>query len=173
MIHVDPIELNGARIEYRTAKEVVASWRDVLFEVWLAPGSAADIRAGAEAVRKHLARTTGQIIPISIVHPEAISAVDTEGRAAIAEQARHVDPRSKASALVILSGGFSGSIIRSIATGLNLLLPARHPNKIFDTMEAASSWLAPYLGPSRSLRSASDELVEVFRQLPKPARKTE
>ena len=168
MTTTDKTEPLAPRIEGRTEKEVIASWREILFEIWLARGSAADIRAGIEVVKKYLARVPGPMIGFSIVHPPAMGPLDSDGRAAIAEQARVVNPRSKAGALVILSGGFSGAIVRSIATGLSLISPPKHPNKVFDTMERACAWIAPHVTPVDGRAVTPEEIMAAYRQLPTP-----
>ena len=119
-------------------------------------------------MKRVLQRTNGQIVALSVVHPVAMGPVDAEGRAELAEQNRSLHPRSKAGALVILAGGFSGAIVRSISTGLNLLSPPGHPNKVFDAVEPAAEFLAPYVTTAAGKRATPPELLAAFHSLPKP-----
>jgi hypothetical protein len=156
----------GPVIVLESDSVVVASWNDVCFEAWLTRGTDRDIRAATDAHVRVLARTSGSIIPCSIVHEQAAGPIDSEVRAALVERGRQLDPRTKASALVILAGGFAGAVVRGIATGLSLLTRAKHPTKTFASIDAASRWLEPYFAPVGARAPTADDFVRAFAQLP-------
>ena len=162
------VTIEDPRIALHTDKQVVATWREVIFEVWLARGVERDIRACTEAVGKILSHTEGRIVGFTAVHPQAIGPVDGATRAALADHTKQHNERSRAGALVLLAGGFSGAMIRSIATGLNILSPPKHPTKVFDSIERACPWVVAHVAPVDGRAVTADELRAVFEKLPRP-----
>ncbi|MDI3285416.1 hypothetical protein [Polyangium sp. 15x6] len=63
--------------------------------------------------------------------------------------------RLRRSAVCFEGGGFRGSLVRGVATGLQTMAKLPFPHRVFHSLDAASAWLAPELG-THQIRSAVD-----------------
>jgi hypothetical protein len=93
----------------------------------------------------------------------------SEERARMAAIIKRWEHERIASSTVILADGLVGSLHRSILTGLQMIVPAPHPVKVFGAIAPAVQWLAPYVqelcGPDATaevLLSGVNELCARF-----------
>jgi hypothetical protein len=88
-------------------------------------------------------RVPGKLVELVVVFPSE-ARMTTEERARMAKIIKRWEHTREASATVILADGLIGSLQRSVLTGLQLLVPAPHPLKVFGAVAEAVAWLAPY-----------------------------
>ena len=54
--------------------------------------------------------------------------------------------RLRRSAVCFEGGGFRGALVRSVATGMQLVAKLPFPHRVFHSVDLAAAWLAPELG---------------------------
>lgn len=150
-------------------------WREVHFEEWTNPGSAAQLRARHAKRQGFLAELPAErrIVTIAIVREEATTPLNDEQRAAVGEGVAQVGARAKAAAVMIGARGFKAVIIRSIIAALTLVQRSRCPTRSFDDLEATFAWVAPMLDPADGNPITVAELAAAYRALLELAEQTQ
>jgi hypothetical protein len=121
--------------------------------------------AGDEWLAKHPGRT----VELVVIFPSG-ARMTTPERMRFARLLKRHEKNRAASATVILAEGLTGSVHRSVLTGLLMLAPPPHPVKVFGKTKDAVAWLAPYVrslcGPTATddaLVAAVDDLCTTFK----------
>jgi len=80
------------------------------------------------------------------------------------------ESKRTASATVILAQGLVGAMHRSVLTGMQMIVPAPHPVKVFGTIGDGVKWLAPHIrelcgaeATPEALDAGVSELVAHFK----------
>jgi hypothetical protein len=132
-------------IESSTAHVVLGRWRNLFVTEWRQRGDADKLSAVYELQRRHLEHVAGQMAMMTVIHSDALGAIDRGMRAAIQRGAAILFPRTAVGATVILGGGFGSAIARSVLTGVNLLQRYRFPNKIASSVAEACDFVAAHI----------------------------
>ena len=116
------------------------------------------------------AKIPGKMVEMVVVFPSD-ARMTSEERAKMAHIIKRWEGSREASATVILAQGLVGAGHRAVLTGLQMLVPAPHPVKVFGATNDAIVWLAPHVrklsGPDatpEALAAALDDLSTRFRQ---------
>ncbi len=86
----------------------------------------------------------GKVVEMVVIFPSDAK-MTSEERAKMTHIIKRWEKDRAASATVILAQGLIGSMHRSVLTGMQMLVPAPHPMKVFGTMPDAIKWLAPHV----------------------------
>jgi hypothetical protein len=115
-----------------------------------------------------LATHPGKTVELVIIYPSKARMTTLE-RQRMARILKKREQNRAAAATVILAQGLTGSVHRSVLTGLLLLAPPPNPAKVFGKTHDAVAWLQPFAqslcGPEAtlpSLTAAVDELCAQF-----------
>ena len=118
-------------------------------------------------------RIPGKMVELVVVFPSDAQMTSDE-RKRMAKIIKRWESARSASSTVILAQGLTGSLHRSVLTGLQMLVPAPHPMKVFGSIAPALKFLAPYIqalsGPDatpEALEDGVDELVTRFAARPR------
>jgi hypothetical protein len=113
-------------------------------------------------------RVPGKMVELVVIFPSD-ARMTSEERSRMAALIKRWEKERIASSTVILAEGLIGSLHRSVLTGLQMLVPAPHPMKVFGAIEPAVKWLAPYVrelsGPdatAETLLAGVEELCARF-----------
>lgn len=113
-------------------------------------------------------RVPGKKVELVVIFPSDARMTSDE-RARMAAIIKRWENERVASSTVILADGLIGSLQRSVLTGLQMIVPAPHPVKIFGAIAPAVTWLAPHArevcGPdatAEALRAGVDDLCARF-----------
>lgn len=139
-------------------------WREVHFDVWQSPGSAAQIRGRYEGQRVLMKELPPhkKLITVAVVSDEATKPLDDERRAVIDEGVKASVGRVKGAAVVIMATGFKAVIIRSVIAALTLLSGARYPSRTFDSVEAMCLWVATLLDANEATAPTADDVKRAY-----------
>lgn len=155
-------------VDHVTVSYAVGTWKHLL--IWVVEGHTPleqlerlRLRIGA------IARERGneKHVALTILHPSD-SAMSSEERASVSKMIDETKHRRLAAATAVLAQGVMGSVHRSILTGMSLLVPSPHPNRIAATEEAAIKFIHPYVLQSSGaiteaeIRGMSAELYELL-----------
>jgi hypothetical protein len=86
----------------------------------------------------------GKMVELVVVFPSE-ARMSGDERARMAAIIKRWEDAREASATVILAEGLVGALHRSVLTGIQMLVPAPHPTKVFGAIAPAVTWLAPYV----------------------------
>jgi hypothetical protein len=70
-----------------------------------------------------------------------------------------------ASATVVLATGLTGSMHRSVLTGLQMLAPAPHPTKVFGSVRDAVAWITPHVQALCGAETRPEDLLAAIEEL--------
>ncbi len=117
----------------------------------------------------------GKLVEMVVILPSDAKMTSDE-RAKMTRIIKRWEDARTASATVILAQGLTGSLHRSVLTGMQMIVPSPHPVKVFGAMPDAVRWLAPYVqelcGPEASpqaLDAGVAELAARFAARPRKA----
>ena len=77
-----------------------------------------------------------------VARKDMTGGVDPKMRRALEEMTKRNAQRSGSSAVVVLTGGFGGALVRGVIAGLALLTPNRKMLHVFGEVDDACRWLA-------------------------------
>ena len=86
----------------------------------------------------------GKLVEMVVIFPSDAK-MTSEERGKMTKIIKRWESSRVASATVILAQGLVGSMHRSVLTGLQLVVPAPHPAKVFGSTTDAVKWLAPHV----------------------------
>jgi hypothetical protein len=116
-----------------------------------------------------LASHPGKTVELVIIYPSPARMSSPE-RMRMARLLKKRERNRAAAATVILAQGLTGSVHRSVLTGLLLLAPPPNPAKVFGSIADAVAWLQPFAqslcgaeATAASLNAAVEELCANFR----------
>lgn len=89
-------------------------------------------------------KIVGKLVEMVVVFPSDAK-MTSEERAKMTQIIRRWEKTRLASATVILAQGLVGAMHRSVLTGMQMIVPAPHPTKVFGTTEDALAWLGPHI----------------------------
>ncbi len=130
-----------------------------IFEGKLTLENMAELEAASEAWH---AKLHGKLVEMVVIHPSQ-SKMTSEERKRMTGIIKRWEHTRAASATVILAQGLLGSLHRSVLTGLQMIVPAPHPTKVFGSTEDALQWLAPSVqktcGPEARVEALSSAVA--------------
>ena len=131
--------------------------------------STSDMDVAEKAGDQWLARHPGKTVELVIIYPSNARMTHSE-RMRMARLLKRREKERAASATVILAQGLTGSVHRSVLTGLLLLVPPPHPAKVFGSTRDAITWLTPHAralcgdgANTEALTAAVEELCAKFQ----------
>lgn len=156
-------------VDHVTVSYAVGTWKHLL--LWVVEGHTPveqlerlRVRIGA------LSRDRGdkKHVALTVLYPSD-STMSAEERACVAKMIDETKHRRLAAATAVLAQGVMGSVHRSILTGMSLIVPPPHPNRIAASEEAAINFVHPYVVQSsgavtpEEIRAMSADLYEALR----------
>jgi hypothetical protein len=106
----------------------------------------------------------GKLVEMVIIFPSEAK-MTSEERTKMTQIIKRWETSRAASATVILAQGLTGALHRSVLTGMQMIVPAPHPLKVFGNTTDAMKWIAPHVrelcGPE-STPEALDTAVTDF-----------
>ncbi|MDD9942257.1 MAG: hypothetical protein OXU20_14520 [Myxococcales bacterium] len=115
----------------------------------------------------------GERVELSVIYSTK-ARMDTVERARMTELIKHGERGRVASATVILAEGLTGAMQRSVLTGMLLIVPPVHPQRVFGALRPALEWLLPHVrrvnGEAVTLAglcAACDDLRRAFDARPR------
>ncbi|MFO0548201.1 MAG: hypothetical protein U0271_07420 [Polyangiaceae bacterium] len=138
----------------------------VFVAVWLATPSVDAIKRAGAAMHAHAEQHPRGIVSLNVLERSA-SPPEAPARQAFAGVIRTLGDGVKAYAAVRESEGFGLAIVRSVLTGVTMLVRTPAPLKLFGAVDEAADWLVPHLGPP-TLNGV--DLTAAVRELRSPAR---
>jgi len=138
----------SATIVHEDAVVRAATWGGVFFEVWRGAALPQHFRdVGKLMLAYATAQDDGRMALVSVVRMANVTGFDRAARQELEARSRVIDPRLRASAVVLPASGFAASVVRGVITGLAMISPSKVPTKIAATPAEAFDWLAPRLPP--------------------------
>jgi hypothetical protein len=149
-----------------------AAWSSVSdrFGVHLFEGelTVADMDQIATVAARWHALHPGKVVELSIIHPSA-SRLSLEQRSRLARLIKRWESERTAAATVVLAGGLTGAVQRSLLTGLLMVVRPPHPTQVFASTGEALEWLLPHVRALsgrhvtlEALRAGVDRLCHEF-----------
>ncbi|HEX5655622.1 MAG TPA: hypothetical protein VFX59_00435 [Polyangiales bacterium] len=134
------ISSRAAVINYATPDALVITWDRCVGVVWKRETTAEGVEALAHAYREQATRYPSGVYLLTIVEKDA-PMPSTEQREAVAVFLRAGSGRTRMSAVVIEGTGFRAAAVRSVVTGLAMLVRLPYPHEIFGSLDQAAKWL--------------------------------
>ncbi len=135
------ISSRAAVLNYATRDALVMTWDRFVGVVWKRETTAEGVAALNDAYREQATRYPSGVYLLTIVEKGA-PMPSTEQREAVAVFLRSGIGRTRMSAVVIEGTGFRSAAVRSVVTGLAMLVRLSYPHEIFASLERAAKWLA-------------------------------
>jgi hypothetical protein len=104
----------------------------------------ADMEEIEERSEKWHDKIRGKLVEMVVIMPSDAKMTSDE-RKKMTQIIKRWESSRVASATVILAQGLVGSMHRSVLTGLQLVVPAPHPVKVFGNTADAVKWLSPHI----------------------------
>jgi hypothetical protein len=136
----------SAKIVHEDAVVRAATWGGVFFEVWRSNAQPEHFRVlGKLQLAYATAQPDGKMALVSIVRMTNIAGFDRAARQELEVRSRVLNPRLRASAVVLPASGFAASLVRGVLTGVMMVSRSKVPNKVGATTGEVFDWLAPHL----------------------------
>jgi hypothetical protein len=155
---------NQAVISVLCDDHCIATWRHCLIAIWRRTTTNQGAAALRESLSKLTAANPGGVGIIAIIENHA-AAPDADARRALAAAFRDHAPSIRAAAIVHEGTGFRGAAIRSIVTGVSLLIRPGYPHNVTASVDAGASWLAPLIADTQSSLVTPTMLKRVIADL--------
>jgi hypothetical protein len=134
-----------------------------LFEGKVTVADMNDIETRSEAWH---AKIRGKLVEMVVIFPSD-ARMTSEERTKMTRIIKRWEAARTASATVILAEGLRGSMHRSVLTGMQMIVPAPHPTKVFGAIDDAVRWLAPHVGELCGKEATAEALVDAVDGLVK------
>jgi hypothetical protein len=168
------ISSRAAVLTYSTPDALVMTWDRCVGVVWKRETTAEGVEVLQETYREQATRYPSGVYLLTIIEKGA-PMPSTEQREEVAVFLRSGSGRTRMSAVVIEGTGFRAAAVRSVVTGLAMLVRLPYPHEIFGTLEQAAKWLGttPYndvdpdymvLAVQHARRSAESGQLEARRR---------
>jgi hypothetical protein len=106
----------------------------------------------------------GKVVEMVVIFPSTAKMTGEE-RTKMTRIIKRWESSRVASATVILAQGLTGAMHRSVLTGMQLVVPAPHPVKVFGGTSDAVKWLAPHVrelcGPEATFDALDAAVVDL------------
>jgi hypothetical protein len=112
-----------------------------LFEGKVTLADMAEIESRSETWHEKI---RGKLVEMVVISPTDAK-MTSEERAKMTQIIKRWESSRVVSATVILAQGLTGAMHRSVLTGMQMIVPAPHPVKVFGTTTDAVKWLAPHI----------------------------
>jgi hypothetical protein len=151
-------------ILYRDQQLCIATWRDVFLDVWLETGRAAQVRKMRTEHVAFLKRSDRMVASCTVMHKmQGMTSVDEEVRKEAAIRLQEVRDRTSASLMVVLSTGFTATVIRSLIAGVTMLSRPKYPHKVASSVEEGFTWLSTTLAKGGASAPSRTELERAYQ----------
>jgi hypothetical protein len=110
------------------------------------------------------AKIKGKLVEMVVIYPSKAHMTSDE-RARMTRIIKRWEHARAASATVILAEGILGSLQRSVLTGLQMVVPAPHPTKVFGATPDAVRWLGPHIEEVCGPEAREKDLVAAIETL--------
>ncbi len=141
------------------------SWRELSVVIWRHDTTRKGIDACRQGLQDLQASHPNGCAVLSIIEPNA-SMPPGEVRDELSRTLREFGDLIKASGVVFEGAGFRAAAVRSVVTGISLVAKQPFPHKVFATVNAASSWMAPSMPDgATSPRELAEAVADIRRQL--------
>jgi hypothetical protein len=121
---------------------LAAIFRNVYLTAWWGDTTVARLRKVGELQSEVVRKCPKGFVALALIRSVNAN-LPADVRAEAERLTKEPPPGLRAIAQVIYGSGFAGAAIRSVATGMQLISRQPRPSKVFDTLEHATSWLAP------------------------------
>lgn len=135
------ISSRAAVIREVTDDHIIMVWERSVCVVWKRATTLAGIEKLSSVYKEQAVRYPDGIYLLTIVEPTA-PLPPPEAREALAIFLRSGGGRTRLSAVVHEGNGFRAAAVRSVVTGLAMLVRLPYPHEIFATVDQAARWLA-------------------------------
>jgi hypothetical protein len=112
-----------------------------------------------------LKKNPGKLVEMVVIYPSDAVGMSSEERSRMARVIKRWEDVRAASATVILATGILGAVQRSVLTGLQAIVRAPHPTKVFATPADAVGWLTPYVQDVCGMDARHNELVVAVEEM--------
>jgi len=109
-------------------------------------------------------KIAGKVVEMVVIFPSEAK-MTSEERTRMTRIIKRWEHKRLASATVILAQGLVGSMHRSVLTGMQMLVPAPHPVKVFGAISDAIQWLTPHVHEACGAEAKVDTLLEAVNGL--------
>jgi hypothetical protein len=139
------ISSRAAVLNYATSDALVMTWDRCVGVVWKRETTLEGVEALATAYREQATRYPSGVYLLTIIEHGA-PMPSTEEREAVAVFLRSGAGRTRMSAVVSEGTGFRAAAVRSVVTGLAMLVRLPYPHEVFGSLDQAAKWLgtSPY-----------------------------
>jgi hypothetical protein len=134
------ISSRAAVIHDSTPDHLVLTWERCVGVVWKKETTIAAVAKVESVFKEQFARYESPLYLMTVIE-EGASLPPSEAREAVAIFLRSCAGRMRMSAVVHEGSGFRAAAVRSVVTGLSMLVRLPYPHEIFATVEQAAKWL--------------------------------
>jgi hypothetical protein len=143
-----------------TPDHVIATYRHLAIIIWKVNTTLEGVRALREAARALAGAHPAGIGLLTLVE-EGAPAPSGPARASMAQAAQTLGDVVRASAVTFEGDGLRASLVRAVVSGVNLVAKQPFPHQVFATVQAASQWLGPRLGPAIEPREIAQAVAQI------------
>jgi hypothetical protein len=134
------ISSRAAVIHELTEDHLVLTWERCVGVVWKRETTIAGMAKVEAVFKEQLTRYQTGLYLLTVIE-EGASLPPAEAREAVAIFLRTAAGKIRMSAVVHEGSGFRAAAVRSVVTGLSMLVRLPYPHEIFATVEQAAKWL--------------------------------
>jgi hypothetical protein len=134
------ISSRAAVIHELTEDHLILTWERCVGVVWKRETTLEAMEKVETVFKEQLARYESGLYLMTVIE-EGASLPPSEAREAVAIFLRSCAGKIRMSAVVHEGSGFRAAAVRSVVTGLSMLVRLPYPHEIFATVEQAAKWL--------------------------------
>lgn len=156
-----------ARVEHEEPGFRIATWRNVAILVWRGQVTIPRLDEVLRRERVLKARHPKGIVPFTIVSevPTELLKMGEAERKRAAEVAQELAGVTIAHPNVVLGSGFWAAAVRGVISASYLLSRASYPNKAFDSIGTACTWVTPLMARGGETAPDARELTTVVESV--------
>ncbi len=145
---------------------LAATYRNVFITAWWGDTTVERLKRVGEFQEDVARRMSKGFVALALIR-SANTNLPADVRAEAERLSKTPAPNMKAIAQVIYGSGFAASMIRSVATGMQIVSRMPKPTKIFDTLETAATWLVPHMNeiPEPKSKLTNEEFARAVREI--------
>ena len=155
-----------ARVLASDGAHLAATYRNVFITAWWGDTTVARLKRVGELQEDVARRLSKGFVALALIRSSNTN-LPADVRSEAERLSKTPAANMRAIAQVISGSGFAASMIRSVATGMQIVSRMPKPTKIFDTLDTAATWLVLHMNeiPEPKTKTTPEAFARAVREI--------